>query len=68
MEYKEVKNNRAEGLKEGCEDIEGILHHQGLPYIPQLLRTELISRHNDDSLAEHFEINKTRDLIARKYY
>ena len=29
---------------------------------------ELISRHYDDPLAGHFEIDKTRELIARKYY
>ena len=53
---------------EGWDNINGVLHHQGLPYIPEIIRTELISRHHDDPLAGHFGIEKTRELIARKYY
>ena len=45
-----------------------MLHHQGLPYIPEIIRIELISRHHNDPLAGHFGIEKTRELIARKYY
>ncbi len=45
-----------------------MLHHQGLPYVPEIVRTELISRHHDDPLAGYFGIDKTRELIARKYY
>ena len=56
------------GLKEGWEDIDGVLHHQGLPYVPEIIRMELISRHHDDPLAGHFGIDKTRELIARKYH
>ena len=60
---------RAEILrKEGKKDLEGVLHYQGLPYVPELIRTELISQHHDDLLASHFGIEKTRELIARKYY
>ena len=44
------------------------MHHQGLPYVPEIIRTELISRHHDDPLAGHFGIEKTRELVARKYY
>ncbi len=33
-----------------------------------MVRTELICRHHDDPLAGHFGIDKTRELIARKYY
>lgn len=57
---------RAEKL-EGREDIDGVLHHQGLPYVPKIIRTELISRHHDDPLARHFGIEKTQKLIAQKY-
>lgn len=45
-----------------------MLHCQGLPYVPEMIRTELISRHHNNPLAEHFGIEKTRKLIARKYY
>ena len=45
-----------------------MLHHQGLPYIPEIIRTELINRHHNNPLAGHFGIEKTRELIAQKYY
>ena len=59
---------RAEKLGGNLEDSDGILHHQGLPYVPEIIRIELISRHYDDSLASHFSIEKTQELVARKYY
>ncbi len=65
---KEAMKLRSEGLSEGWEDIEQVLHYQGLPYVPKVMRSELISRHHDDPLAGHFGIEKTRKLIARKYY
>ena len=42
---------RAEML-DGWEDVKGILHHQGLSYVPEMIRAELTSgplRHRDDS-------------------
>ena len=63
----EAKKIRTEKRK-SWEEIDGVLHHQGLPYVPELIRTELISRHHDDPLAGHFGIKKTRELVARKYY
>ncbi len=45
-----------------------MLHYQDLAYVPKVIRSELISRHHDDPLAGHFGIEKTRELIARKYY
>ncbi len=65
---KEAMKLRSEGLPEGWEDIEQVLHYQGLPYVPKVIRSELISRHHDDPLAGHFGIEKTRELIAKKYY
>ncbi len=59
---------RSKGLPEGWEDIKQVLHYQGLPYVPKVIRLELISRHYDDSLTGHFGIEKTSKLIARKYY
>ncbi len=60
---------REQGLKDGWEEYaDGVLCHQGLPYVSEVIRTELISRHHDDPLAGHFGIEKTRELIARKYY
>lgn len=54
--------------KDSWEDLEGVLHHQGLPYVPEIIRMGLISRHHHDPLAGHFGIEKTSELIARKYY
>ena len=63
----QARKTRAEYL-EGWDNINGMLHHQGLPYVPEIIRTELISRHHNDPLAGHFGIEKTRELIAQKYY
>ncbi len=65
---KEAMKLRSEGLLEGWEDIEQVLYYQGLPYVPKVIHSELISRHHDDPLAGHFGIEKTRELIVRKYY
>ncbi len=67
-EDKEAMKLRSKGLPEGWEDIEQVLHYQGLLYVLKVIRSELISRHHDDPLAGHFGIEKTCKLIARKYY
>ena len=67
-EDEQAQKLRAEQLVKDWQDIEGVLHHQGLPYVPEIIRTELISRHHDNPLAGHFGIKKTRELVARKYY
>ena len=64
----EARKIRAEGLKNDYEEVDGVLYHQGLPFVPEAIRTEIISRHHDDPLAGHFGIDKTKDLIGRKYY
>ena len=45
-----------------------MLHHQGLPFVPKAIQIELISRYHDNSLAGYFDIEKTRKLLARKYF
>ena len=50
-------------VKNGWENIDGMLHYQGLPYTP-----EIISRYHDNLLANHFGIKKTHELVAQKYY
>ena len=59
---------RAEELAGNLEDFNRILHHQSLPYISEIIRTELISRYHNDLLAGHFGIKKTQELVIRKYY
>ena len=58
---------RVEGLN-GYEELDEVLYHQRLPFIPKAIQTEIISRYHDDFLAEHFSIDKTKDLIGWKYY
>ncbi len=66
---KEAKKLKSEQvLPEGWEDIEQVLHYQGLPYVPKVICSERISRHPNNPLTSHFGIEKTRELIARKYY
>ena len=65
-EAQELKSK--EYLPDGWEDIDGVLYHQGLPFVPEAIRIEIISRHHNDPLAGHFGIDKTKDLIGRKYY
>ena len=54
--------------RESYKKVNGVLHHQGLPFVPKAIRIELISRHHDDPLAGHFGIEKTCKLLARKYF
>ncbi len=65
---KEAMKLRSKGLPESWEDIEQVLHYQGLPYVSKVIYLELISRHYNDPLAGHFCIETTRKLIARKYH
>ena len=55
-------------LKEGWEEADGVLHHQNLPFVPEVIQKELISRHHDNLLAGSFGFDKTQELIAWKYY
>ena len=59
---------RAADLSKRCEDIEGMLKYRGLPYIFEIIQSELISQHHNNPLADHFGIDKTLKLIAKKYY
>ena len=63
----EARKIRVEGL-DGYEEVDGVLHHQGLLFVPEIIQTKLISRHYNNLLAGHFGIDKTRELIGWKYY
>ena len=66
---KKTKKLRSEQvLPKGWEEIEQVLYYQGLPYIPKIIRSQLINRHHDDLFAGYFGIKKSQELIARKYY
>ena len=63
----EAQKLRQQGRK-GYEEVNGVLHHQGLSFVSEAIQIELISRHHDDPLAGHFGMEKTCELLARKYY
>ena len=65
---KEAIALRIGGLPEGWEDVKGVLQYQGLPYVPEIIHSEVISRHHNNPLTEYFGIDKTRKLVGRKYY
>lgn len=39
-----------------------------LTYVPEIIKTRLISKNHNDSLAKYFEIQKIWELIIQKYY
>ena len=45
-----------------------MLQYQGLPYVSVIIRSEVISHHHNDPLTEYFGIDKTKELVGRKYY
>ena len=55
-------------FSEDWKDVNGVLQYEGLPYIPEIIRSEVISRHHNDLLVGHFGIDKTRELVGQKYY
>ena len=64
----QARKIKAKKLSGNWEDSNRILYHQGMLYISKIIRTKLINRRNDDPLADHFGIEKMRELITRKYY
>ncbi len=55
-------------MKEDWEDIDEVLYFQGLLYVPKTICTELISWYYNNSLAGHFGIAKSGELVAQTYY
>ena len=49
--------DQLDGWEDGWEDVEEVGHHQGLSYIPEIIRIELTS---------HCGIEKTWELVARR--
>ena len=64
----EARKIRAKRLKDSYKEVDGVLHHQGLPFVPEAIHTNLISQHHNESLTRYFSIDKTKDLVDRKYY
>ena len=62
---------RSEELKKGLDrykEIDRVLRYQRLPFVPEIIQTELIGQYHNNFLVDYFDINKTRKLISRKYY
>ena len=66
QQAKEIRS--ASTMKEGWEKVEEVLYFQGLPYIPEIICTELITWHYNNSFVGHFGFEKTKELVTRKYY
>ena len=51
-------------------DSQDMLRHKGKLYVPEeeSVRQELLKRHHDDELAGYFGVEKTHELLYRKYY
>ena len=49
-------------------DIHRVLHYQGLLFISEIIWTELINRHDNNTLVKYIDINKIKKLICQKYY
>ena len=59
---------RKKELKEGWAEVEEVLHFQNLPYLPEIISTEIMGRHHNDPLEGNLGIEKSRELFAREYY
>lgn len=54
-EDQKMRKIRKQGLKEGLKAVDRILLQKDLPYVPEIIRTELISRHYNSPLAGYFD-------------
>jgi len=64
------KRRRRAGSLRWAFDPTGLLRYDRRLYIPPeaSVRAELLKRHHDDELAGHFGIERTLELMSRKYY
>lgn len=54
--------------KEAWNKVKRVLNHHGFPFVPEVIPTELMIWDHEDPLGSHFGIDKTWELISRKYY
>ena len=64
---KKAQKIRSKSLNK-YKNVNRVLHHLELPFVPKIIQTEFISRKYNDSLIGHFDIDKTKEFIGRKYY
>lgn len=65
---KEAKKLRSKRLTEGWKNIEQVFYYQVLSYVSKIICSKLISKHHNHPLASYFSIEKTWELITKKYY
>lgn len=44
-----------------------LLHYDQI-YVPEALHAKIIAQHHDDPMAGHFGVQKTLELVSRRYY
>lgn len=64
LKTKKLKKN----LPKQWKNIKDIYHYQNFPYIPEIIFSKVISYHYNNLLADYFRIEKTQELIAKKYF
>ena len=66
----EAQGNRKKDAGAWTLDSQGLLLYNDRLYVPEeaSVREELLKRHHDDPLAGHFGVEKTSELIGRKYF
>lgn len=63
-----TRDLQSKDLLEDQKDKEDILYYQDILYILKIIQSKFISRHHNDLLAGYFGIEKSRDLVTRKYF
>lgn len=59
---------RQKNLKKSQAKIKKVLHFQYLLYLPEIIKTNIISKYYNNSLIGYFEIKENLKLITQKYY
>ena len=67
-EDSQARKIRSEKLGRNWQDSNRILHYQGMPYIFEIIKIELISKYYHIQQADYFGIKKIPEFVARKYY
>ena len=64
------RRSRKKRSKTWFVDFEELVRHNERLYIldDEVVREEIVSKNHDDSLIEHFDVEKTLKLIQRKYF
>lgn len=55
---KKTKKLKSEILLEGGEDIDEVLHYQGVFYVPKVICSKLINKHYNNPLKDYFGTKK----------